>query len=393
VRFLIVLIASFLLLNCGGRPHGATGEKQEERARQSGPIEMTLEAQKHVGLQVTPARLTQLTEYLQVTGTVQPIDSLVTAIRPLARGRVTEVFVRVGDRVRAGQPLARFDNMEAVELLAQVQSARAELQRLKVQLAAQARQTGRLRRLAEIGASPRKEHEQSQAEQQAIEESIRSQEAVIAGLSERLRRLGVSDIGGASAAQTALPAPFDGVVVKAEAAPGMVAGMENSLFSITNLSRVWVQAEVYEKDLGKVRVGQTAFVTVDTYPRERFPGRVTHISDVLDPGTRTARVRCELPNPGARLKLEMFAAVRLPTGFNRQAVALPAGAVQQIGGKDVAFVRIAQTRFEARTITKGRTVDGLVEIAAGLNAGEPVVTQGAFHLKSILVGGELGEEE
>ena len=84
-----------------------------------------------------------MTEYLQVTGTVQPIDSKVVHIRPLARGRITDVTVRLGDRVRTGQELARMDNMEASEAASELASARAELQRLRVQLAAQTRQTDR----------------------------------------------------------------------------------------------------------------------------------------------------------------------------------------------------------------------------------------------------------
>jgi cobalt-zinc-cadmium efflux system membrane fusion protein len=166
---------------------------------------------------------------------------------------------------------------------------------------------------------------------------------------------------------------------------------EDQIFSIADLSRVWVQAEVYEKDLGRVQVGQNAIVRVDTYPDEQFAGRVTYISDVLDPQTRTARVRCEVPNPGTRLKLDMFATVHVPTKFNRTAIAVPSAAIQQVEQSAVVFVRRADTRFEARRVQAGNTVAGLVEIVSGLKEGESVVTEGAFHLKSIIAGKELGE--
>jgi cobalt-zinc-cadmium efflux system membrane fusion protein len=161
---------------------------------------------------------------------------------------------------------------------------------------------------------------------------------------------------------------------------------------VTDLTEVWVQAEVYEKDLGRLRIGQPAVIAVDTYPEQPFKGRVTYISDLLDPQTRTAKVRCEVPNPAARLKLDMFAPVQLPTTFDRDVVAVPADAIQQVEGKDVVFVRKAATRFEVREIRAGKLVNGLREIVSGLSEGEPVVTEGSFHLKSVLVGKSVGEE-
>ena len=391
-RLGIVAVLAALLAGCGGR-QPASGEEKNEARNKRGPVEISIEAQKHVGLKVSQAAMAQLAEYLEVTGTVQPVDSRVAVVRPPSRGRMVEIMVRVGDRVRHGQSLARLDNLEAVELLSQLRSALAEVQRLKVQAAAQTRQTERLRRLAEIGAAARKDFEQSEAEQQAHGESVKSQDALVTGLVERLRRLGVTDPSGPASSLTDLRAPFDGIVVKADAAPGVVVDLDTALFSITDISRVWVQAEVYEKDLGKVRVGQTAYVTVDTYPGQQFAGKVTYVSDMLDPGTRTAKVRCEVPNQDMRLKLDMFASVRLPTDFTIRTVAVPEGSVQKMDGKDVVFVRLAPTQFEARPVRVGRTVSGLVEIAAGLREGEPIVTHGTFHLKSILASEALGEEE
>jgi cobalt-zinc-cadmium efflux system membrane fusion protein len=354
-----------------------------------GVVVMPVEAQQRVGLEVAPVRLTQLTEYLQVVGTVQAMSSRVSAVRPLARGRLLEVLVKVGDRVESGRPLARFDNIEAGELAAQLASARAELERLKIQLAALVRQAERNRRLAEIGAAPQKDYEQSRAEQQAHEESLRSQQSVIAGLASRLERFGVGD-GGPVA--TILRAPFRGVVTKVQAAPGEVVSAEAELFTVADLSQVWVQAEVYEQDLGRVRVGQSALIRVDTYPDQPFTGKVTYISDLLDPQTRTAKVRCEAPNPDGRLKLDMFASVQLPNTFSRRALAVPEGAIQRVEGQEVVFVRQAATQFEARQVKTGKLINGLMEITSGLREGEPVAVQAAFHLKSILASKGLGEE-
>ncbi len=355
-------------------------------------IRMERAAQAHVGLKTAPAERQQLTEYLRVTGTVQPEDRRVSVVRPLARGRLTEVRVKVGDRVKAGEELARMDNLEAGEVAAQLYSARAEARRSKALLAAQAKQAERNRKLVEIGAAAVKDYEQSRAEREALEESIRAQEGVVAGLAARLRRFGETEGDPGGPSETAIRAPFAGVVTKAPGAPGEVVDAATELFTVVDLSRVWVQAEVYEKDLGRLRVGQAAAIVVDTYPEEPFTGRVAYISDALDAQTRTAKVRCEVENGAGRLKLDMFATVRLPTTFRREAVAVPVAAIQQLGGRTVVFVRRGAEEFEARAIEQGRTVDGLVEVRSGLSAGEAVVVAGSFHLKSIVAGGEPGEE-
>lgn len=390
----LLLCSTVVLAGCnrkGSQKEGAEYSQQESSSK-TNLVEMTVSAQKHVGMVVAPAALTQLNEYLRVTGTVQPIDSKVGIVAPLARGRVVEVRAKVGDRVEAGQTLVIFDNIEAGELIAQQQSARADLERLKAQLIPATRQAERSRRLADIGAGSEKDYESSRAEKEEIDANIRSQQAVIDGLHQRLRRLGVADDSAHRAYLTTLKAPFAGVVTKAQASPGDFIDEGKAVFNVADLSRVWVQAEVYEKDLGRIRIGQNASITVDTYPNESFEGKVTYLSDVLDPQTRTARVRCEVANHDLRLKTDMFANVELPTKFSKQAIAVPSSALQEVEGKNVVFIRRSATQFEKREVERGVTVNNLTEIVSGLKPGEPVVTQGAFHLKSILAGGEMGED-
>ncbi len=391
----LMICGLILMAGCKHKPietpdkTGAEEGSQEASSKQK-QVEMLLPAQQHVGMVIAPAEVVQLTEYFRATGTVQPIDSHVGEVSPLSRGRVVELKAKVGDRVRAGQTLAVFDNIEAVDLSAQEQSAKAELASLNAKLTPATRQTERSRRLADIGAGAEKDYEFSQADEQGIRASIQSQQAVIEGIQQRLRRYGST--GGSGSPLTVLKAPFAGVVTKAEVSAGDTVEPGKSLFTIADLSKVWVQAEVYEKDLGRIRLGQDASIKVDTYPMENFSGRVAYISDVLDPQTRTARVRCEVDNRDMRLKTDMFANIELPTKFSKQALAVPSSALQDVEGKNVVFVQIAPTKFEARQIEKGVSINGNTEIVSGVSAGERVVTQGAFHLKSILAGGELGED-
>ena len=375
------ILAAVVLAVCGCSTRKAAQAPENEAKTETNFVTLELAALKRSAIEVNPVRMTRLTEYLQVTGTVQPAGGRVSQVRSPANGRLLEVLVRVGDRVRAGQELARLDNRDAAELAAQLAAAKAELERLRVLLASQSRQAERNRRLSEIGAAPAKDYEQSRTEKEALEGSIRAQESAIAGIAARLDRAGKP-----------ISAPLAGIVIKAGAGPGELVDPGTELFTVADLSHVWVQAEVYEKDLGKVEIGQPASIRVDTYPDESFSGRVTYVSDALDPQTRTARVRCEAPNPSSRLKLDMFATVQLPTRHSRQALAVPVGAIQQLDGKNVVFVRQSPTRFEAREIKTGAVVSGRMEILSGLREGEMVVTMGAFHLKSILAGKELGEE-
>jgi membrane fusion protein, heavy metal efflux system len=393
-RFLILSLCSALLFaGCNRKAvQKEVGEPQAESANKGNSVEMSASAQQHIGMVVAPAALTQLNEYLRATGTVQPIDSRIGVVGPLARGRIIEVRAKVGDRVEAGQTLAIFDNIEAGELLSQEQSARADFERLKAQLIPATRQAERSRRLADIGAGAEKDYESSKAEKEGIDADIRSQQALIDGIRQRLRRFGISDDSPRGTFLTPLKAPFSGVATKAQASPGDVVDAGRDVFTVADLSRVWVQAEVYEKDLGRIRIGQSAFITVDTYPNQPFEGKVAYISDVLDPQTRTARVRCEVANHDLRLKTDMFANIELPTKFSKQALAVSESALQQVEGKNVVFIRHSATQFEKREVERGVTVNNQTEIVSGLKPGELVVTQGAFHLKSILAGGELGED-
>ncbi len=402
MKSLPIIICALVIVSCS-KPKTAAGPEEKSEATKSaqeehekgeaGAVEITPEAQQRSGIVVSTATATPMTQQLQATGTVQAIDSSIAHIRPLTRGRLQDVLVKLGDRVMANQVLAQLDNIEAGEIMTQYNTAQAELQRLKIQLAAQQRQVERNRRLAEIGASPQKDYEFSLAEQQAQQESIRAQENTIAGLTARLRRFGITDPATSEAPMTAIRAPFAGVIIRVAAAPGDVVEAGSELFSVADLSTVYVQAQVYEKDLGQVHAGQTASISIDSYPGERFTGQVASISDLIDPQTRTADVRCQVANPVARLKLDMLASVQFPTSTKRSALSVPEDAVQDIEGKPTVFVRTSPSQFSVRQVETGASGNGRIEILRGLKEGEPVVSKGAFAVKSVLLGNELKEEK
>lgn len=399
MKWFTAVFCMVTLLSCGKKEEAkqehAEGKASAEEAHpdkhieEANVVELSVEAQKRAGITVVAVRTETVGAEIKATGSIQPVDSRILHLRPLARGPVQQVLVRVGDQVAKDQVLARIDNIEAVDLFAQTNTARAELSRLRIQHANARRQAERSRSLVDIGAVPAKEAEAAEAEARALEEGIRAQQSTIAGIEARLRRFGVTS--ETDAAATAIRAPFAGAVIKVEAAPGEVVDSNSVLFSIADLANVYVDAQVYERDLGKIRIGQPAYITVDAYPEQRLEGRVAAINAMLNPATRTATVRCLVANPSGRLKLEMFTNLVIPTTDTHAALALPADAVQTINRRTVVFVRKSELHFEAREVQilgEGPRV----EIAAGLKEGEPVAVKGAFQLKSAFLARQLESE-
>lgn len=402
-RLICVAIMSLLFFSCGKReaePKAETEIKKEGPAahpdkyiEEANVVELSLEGQRRAGIVVAPLTMGSIDERVVLTGTVQPMDSHLTQIHPLARGRITQVAVKAGDRISAGQALASFDNIEAGELTAQIAAARAELARSKVQLAQAKRQAERSRSLVDIGAVPAKESEAAEAEVAALSEAIRAQEATIAGIGTRLTRFGATVDVGVSNSITSIRSPFNGVVIRVDAGPGAVVDPTTVLMSVADLSRVYVEAQVFEKDLGRIKVGQSTQVSFEAYPNDSFQGRIVSIKDTLDPQTRTAGVRVELPNPAGKLRLEMFATIELPTTGTHSALTIPTESVQTVNKRQVVFVKQDSLHFAAREVrTAG---DGLTrEVVSGLKEGESVVVKGAYQLKSVFLSKEMqGEHE
>lgn len=409
---LAAVLAMVMAASCGGRPtesptdsrpQGGDGKAPETQARGGshsgnpsdagieGRVDLAPDVQQRLGIGIETVTERPLAVVLRLTGSIQPIDSRVSHVRPLARGRVQQVLVRVGDRVARGQPLVVFDNIEAGELAAQHAAASADLARLRVQLATATRQTERSRKLADIGAMPQKEYDANLGEQQQLEASVRAQESTVAGMEARLRRYGLAD--GSPASVTSIRAPFAGVVTQLTAAPGEVADASSDLFTIADISRVYAQGQVFEKDLGQLRVGQEATVRVEAYPDERFAGRVSVIGAAVDPQSRTVPVRCEVDNTRGLLKLDMFATIELPTASSAPALAVPSEAIQTLKGKRVVFVSAGPAQFVARAVETGRVAGPMTEITGGLTRGDRVVIRGAFKMKSAVLSKDLGEKE
>ncbi len=374
-----------------------TAERQEQETEKSagasGTLEIAPDIQRAAGLADQPAERRAVAETIQTTGVVGPDETRFARIRPLADGRVIRMAVRVGDRVGSGQTLLVYDSITAGELISEYRAAVASLERATAEADVTRRSVERADNLVEIGAVAKGERDRRAAEHQRAMAEMNSARAAATNLEQKLLRLGVSkdDLGRVrsggevnAASRSAVSAPFGGVVIEVHAAPGELISPERELFVVADLSRVWIQGDVYQKDIARIRVGQNALVTVDAYAGDTFTGRVTYVSNVLDPDTRTARVRCEVPNRDARLKVQMFASIALPVSMPRDALVIPSRAVQEIDGVATVFVRVDEGKFQVRPVRVGAGIGDVVEVIEGLARGERVVTDGALMLKSRL---------
>ena len=178
-------------------------------------------------------------------------------------------------------------------------------------------------------------------------------------------------------------APRDGVVVEKMAVEGQMVEAGMKLYRIADLSTVWVQSQVYEQDLGFIKLGQEAVVSLSYLPDRKFRGRVTYIYPTVDEKTRTAKVRMEFHNPGFFLKPGMFATVQIESELAAEALLVPDMAVLRSGEKNTVFIALEGGKFEPRTITIGaRSENNTYHVLSGLKEGERVVTSGQFMLDS-----------
>ncbi len=393
VILLAVIAAVWWRAGSSAEPAAGETEATETSTEAAATLEIEPDIQRAAGLADQAAEERQVAETIQTTGVVGPDETRVARLRPLAEGRVTRVAVRVGDRVAARQTLLVYDSITGGDLLSEYRAAVAALERATAEADVARGALERADNLVEIGAVAKGERDRRAAEHQRAIAEVNSARAGVHNLEQKLRRLGVSadDLARArkgeevtAASTSTISAPFGGVVTEVHAAPGEVITPERELFVLADLSRVWVQGDVYQKDIAKIRIGQQALVTVDAYPGETFTGEVTYVSNVLDADTRTAKVRCEVPNRDGRLKVQMFATLALPVSMARASLVIPARAVQDIDGVTTVFVRVDEEHFQTRAVRVGAGFGDSVEILEGLQPGERVVTDGALMLKSRL---------
>jgi multidrug efflux pump subunit AcrA (membrane-fusion protein) len=189
-----------------------------------------------------------------------------------------------------------------------------------------------------------------------------------------------------------LKAPIEGKITERRSTVGELISRETEIYTISDPTNLWVLAEVKERDIGALRVGQDTTFSVLSYPGETFRGKIVLIGNKVEAQSRTLEVRIEVSNDDGRLKPGMFADVEIATTALNDVLIISDQALQSMEDEQVVFVAVSDMKFEKRIVRVGLERRGRVQITEGLKEGDQVVTEGSFILKSELLKGELGEE-
>ena len=325
----------------------------DEPPAKAGQVKISLDKVQLLGVRTEPAQARDLRRAVQAVGTIQANERQLYKVTSRFEGWIERLYVNT-----TGQPVARG------QALMEVYSP--EL------ITAQEEYLIALRAVDETKASG--------AEAQAVMQRLAE------GVLRRLKNWGISESEletlrkeGKARQRLTYRSPVGGVVLQKPSVQGMRFMPGETLYEIADLSSVWLVAEVFERDLGMVRVGQQAKLRILAYPEREFAGKVVFVAPTLEPDTRTGRVRIELANPGGLLKPAMYGQVELSgAGARGKVLAIPDSAVLDSGTRQVVLVQRGEGLFEPRNVKLGARGESYVEVLEGVTAGEQIVVRANF---------------
>jgi RND family efflux transporter MFP subunit len=339
-------------------------------------VTLTPELVSRAGIRTEVAVSGTATTERRLPGVVQPNAYAQTAVTSLVSGRVTEVRAVLGQRVVRGQVMAIVYSPEFAD-------AQTNFVGMHAELTAHDANLSRTRRLATIGAASRQELESLEADHARLEAAVEAARSrlLLLGLPEA--RLDALRIDHKVTVNAEIAAPSTGVVTERHANIGLNIDPATPLFTVSNLSSVWVVADLYEHDMATVRVGSAATVTTTAYPGYAVEGRVSYIDSRIHEQTRTAQVRVEIPNRDGQLRMGMYVDVRVDA-TGRSAVLVPASALHSIGERRVVYVASAAEpgRYAERVVEVAEASGDRIGVMSGVSAGERVVSEGGAYLRA-----------
>jgi cobalt-zinc-cadmium efflux system membrane fusion protein len=340
-------------------------------------VQLSQDAVKRAGIGVAPVATGSSATEIRLPGVVEPNAYRQVVVTPLVAGRVTKVGAALGDHVRLGHTLTEIYSPALAEAQTRYVSAKAMLD-------AHDRELQRTQKLVEIGAVSRQELERIHAEHEAQTSAVQSARSQLELLGLSASALDNMTPGHGVTATTSVPAPIDGVVTERGANVGLNVDPATRLFSVVDLSTVWVVAAVYEKDFSRVRVGNEAAITTSALPGLTVRGRVSYMDPQVNAETRTAKVRVEVPNPRGELRLGMYADVVVSGASEVSMPVVPRISVQNVGDRTVVYLANPKEpgRFIEREVSLGQPSPDQVEVVSGVQLGDVVVTGGSFFVRA-----------
>lgn len=360
-----------------GAHEGESGQHEKLPTR----VRLTEKVIHDAGIKTIAVTVKSLPGTVDLTGEITADPDRSAYITARVPGRVAEVRFNDGDRVHAGALLAVLESTDVTRTRAELRGAAARAQ------AAQ-QNARRLETLGQSGLSAGQEVATARAEAEAL--------SADAAAAQRTLSLAGTQGDDPTIARLEIRAPIAGVILMRDAVRGQTVEAGHVLAKIADLEVAYFVGRLFEKNLARVRVGESAEVRLNAYPDEVFLGTVQRIGQQLDPAARTVVARIAIKNQEDRLKVGLFGKARVSTPEARDQkpqLVVPLGAVVRILEQEAVFVRQADGHFDVHPVKLGRSADGQVEILSGLRDGEQVVAHGTFTLKSMVLKGTFGEEE
>lgn len=328
------------------------GEDEEGAAPGTNQIRVSTEKIQKLGVRTEAATMRALGKIVRAAGRVEPDERRVYAVSPKFEGYVERLHVNVtGQPVTKGQPLFEVYSPELVSAQREYAVAAQGVQAMN---AAGGEALAGMKQLAESSLARLRNWDLSPEQIAALVKTGEAKRTVI------------------------FRSPVSGIVTEKKALQGMRFMPGESLYQVTDLSSVWVLADVFEQDIGLVKTGGNASVKINAYPGKAFEGRITYVYPTLKAETRTVQVRVELANPGQLLKPAMFSQVELPVGTETPVLTIPDSAVIDSGTRRVVLVQLQEGRFEPREVKLGAHSENFVEVQEGVRKGEQVVVAANF---------------
>lgn len=358
-----------------------------------GSIHLSAEQAKLAGLQTAPVEARDIATTITASGRIRARQGGEAAVITSFAGRVVAdpaKLPRLGSMVKKGEVLAEVEQvLNAVDAVqfsvasAQLQAAVAQAQH-EVNLSQS--ELERAQALYKTGSIALKQKQTAEFNNQQAQTRLESAKEA------RARYEAMQGKAGA-ARRVALRAPISGVIVAADITAGQQVDANKTLFTIADLSTLWVESQVFENDLAAIRQARQAQIFTRAYPEESFTGRLVTLGNVVDPTNRTLTVVFEVANPQRQLKLGMFAEARIPTGQKAPALLIPASSLLEEEGRNFIFVETAPNVFHRRDITAGSREGNHVVVTTGVRVGEKVVVAGAAVLRSELSKAQFAGED
>ncbi len=370
------------------------GTKEEVAAAQEPGTFMPTKDQI-AGFKIAPVSVLQFHSLQTTDGKIATNDETTTPVFSPYSGRVTRLIAKAGDIVAPGQALFAIQASEFAQAENDLITASSGLKTAEAQLKVAEANEKRQHEVYDARGGALKDWLQSQSDLVNAQGAHRTAQIALAAVRSRLRILGKTDSEIAAIetspdvvrmnAEVIVPAPVGGTVIQRQIAVGQYInsaanGAANPVYSIGNLSSVWLVANVREVDAPSMRVGQPVEVKVLAYPDRTFKAHLTYVGAVVDDNTRRVTVRAEVENADGALKPEMFASFRIVTSGDSAAPGVPESAVVYEGDTAHVWVSRDDGRIVLRPIRAGRTMDGMVEVLDGLKAGDKIVTSGTLFI-------------